>query len=156
MCNKPKDIPQMLVRPPFIYAGTIVLGVVIHINFPRPLAFNLPVKTIGIIVCICAVIILIQCFTAFRKAKTPLNPGRSTTAIVEYGPYRLSRNPIYVALFVLHVGIALVVNSFWILVMLLPLIGIIHFGVVLPEERYLEEKFGETYQNYKNRVTRWL
>ena len=85
-----------------------------------------------------------------------MDPARPTTAIVTSGPFRFSRNPLYVALTFLYFGLTLAVNTWWSMVVLVPLLIIMHRGVVLREERYLEQKFGETYRQYRSKVRRYL
>jgi len=72
------------------------------------------------------------------------------------GPFRLSRNPLYLALTLMYVGLALLANALWVLVLLMPLLFMVHFGVVRREERYLERKFGDAYRAYRSRVRRYL
>jgi protein-S-isoprenylcysteine O-methyltransferase Ste14 len=84
-----------------------------------------------------------------------VNPYQPTTAIVTEGPYRFTRNPIYLSLAVLYAGLAVMANALWSL-LLLAVMLIIHYAVILPEERYLEQKFGEEYRSYKAKVRRWL
>ena len=79
-----------------------------------------------------------------------------TTAIVAQGPYRYTRNPIYIGMFLGQTGFALGFNSLWLLAMLVPFYLVIRYGVVAREEAYLERKFGATYGTYKSRVRRWL
>jgi protein-S-isoprenylcysteine O-methyltransferase Ste14 len=84
-------------------------------------------------------------------------PGnRPTAAIVKVGPYRFSRNPIYLAFSLFRTGIALVVNDAWILVTLLPAISVMSFVVIPREERYLEARFGEEYARFRASVRRWF
>jgi protein-S-isoprenylcysteine O-methyltransferase Ste14 len=93
---------------------------------------------------------------ALQAAATNLDPMRPTTAIVTSGPYRFSRNPLYVALTLLFVGLTFVVNTWWGIVVLVPLVIVMHYGVVRREERYLEQKFGEPYRQYRSRVRRYV
>jgi protein-S-isoprenylcysteine O-methyltransferase Ste14 len=79
-----------------------------------------------------------------------------TTAIVESGPYRFSRNPIYLAMFIGLVGLAFAFDNLWILIALVPFALVIRYGVVAREEAYLERKFGNRYGGYRSRVRRWL
>jgi protein-S-isoprenylcysteine O-methyltransferase Ste14 len=89
-------------------------------------------------------------------AGTKVNPSEPTTAIVTGGPFRFSRNPLYVALTLLYLGLSLAVNTGWGFFALVPLLLVMHYGVVLREERYLEQKFGETYRQYRAEVRRYL
>jgi protein-S-isoprenylcysteine O-methyltransferase Ste14 len=96
------------------------------------------------------------CFGLFRRAGTNVPTHKPSTAIVTDGPYRFSRNPIYIALTTLSAGIAIWVNSWWMLALLVPTFVIMNIGVVDREERYLAAKFGDEYLSYKARVRRWL
>jgi len=92
----------------------------------------------------------------FRMAGTPVPGNKPTTAIVRTGPYRFSRNPIYLAFFALHVGLAILVNSLWLVATLIPTVAIIAVVVVPREEGYLTGRFGAEYLKYKASVRRWL
>ena len=92
----------------------------------------------------------------FARHETGLLPGQSTEAMIEEGPYRLSRNPLYVGLLALYVAIALLASSFWTLVLLPVAVLLVLWGAVLPEERFLRERFGTSYVDYTRRVRRWL
>jgi len=92
----------------------------------------------------------------FRMAGTPVPGNKPATAIVRGGPYRFSRNPIYLAFFALHLGLAIWVNSLWLVATLVATVDIIAVVVVPREERYLTERFGTEYLEYKASVRRWL
>ena len=79
-----------------------------------------------------------------------------TTAIVTHGPYRFTRNPIYLGMFLGQTGFAIGFDNLWILVMPVPFYLVLRYGVVAREEAYLERKFGDVYSDYKSRVRRWL
>ena len=96
------------------------------------------------------------CLLLFSRRRTGLLPGQPTTTLLESGPYRLSRNPLYVGLLALYVGSALVVSSLLALA-LTPLAWAgLHWGAVLPEEAYLTRTLGADYVSYRSRVRRWL
>ena len=110
----------------------------------------------GGVVILAALILLFAAFVQLRRARTTIMPYRPTTAIVDSWPYSFTRNPIYLALAVIYIGIALFFNSFWPF-LLLPLVMLVmQRGVIEREERYLEGKFGSDYVDYKWRVRRWL
>jgi protein-S-isoprenylcysteine O-methyltransferase Ste14 len=91
-----------------------------------------------------------------EAAGTNINPALPATTIVTSGPFRYSRNPLYCALTLLYLGLTLAVNTWWGVVLLFPLLIVMHTGVVLREERYLERKFGEPYRQYRSRVRRYM
>jgi protein-S-isoprenylcysteine O-methyltransferase Ste14 len=103
-----------------------------------------------------AVAIAIWGRRTMQAAGTNMSPLRPTTAVVTTGPFRFSRNPLYLALTLLYFGLTLAFNTWWGIVVLIPLLIIMHRGVVLREERYLEQKFGETYRKYRSTVRRYL
>ena len=92
----------------------------------------------------------------FGRHRTGLLPGQAAEALIDEGPYRISRNPLYVGLLVLSAGVALLAGSLWAL-LALPLEWVLlRWGAVLPEERYLSAKFGDSYAEYRSRVRRWV
>ena len=92
----------------------------------------------------------------FGRHRTGLLPGQESTAMIEEGPFRLSRNPLYVGLLVLYVGLALLAPTFWGLVLFPVAVLLLLWGAILPEERFLHERFGAPYDDYRRRVPRWL
>lgn len=92
----------------------------------------------------------------FRRHRTGLLPGGATMTMIESGPYRVSRNPLYVGMLALHLGIALLVPTFWGLVSFPLAVLFVLWGAILPEERFLRARFGEPYDAYRRRVRRWL
>jgi protein-S-isoprenylcysteine O-methyltransferase Ste14 len=90
------------------------------------------------------------------RARTALLPGGSTRAILDRGPFRVSRNPLYLGLIALAVGLALLSPSFWALVSVPVGIVALWWGAIVPEEHYLTAKFGAEYDAYRARVRRWL
>ena len=96
------------------------------------------------------------CLLLFARHRTGLLPGQASKALVESGPYRLSRNPLYVGLLVLYAGLGLLLDS-WGALILLPLAwAALLWGAVLPEEAYLRVELGQPYEEYRSRVRRWL
>ena len=92
----------------------------------------------------------------FSRHETGLLPGQATHAMIEEGPYRLSRNPLYVGLLALYLGLALLVPTFWGLVLFPVAVLLVLWGAIRPEERFLHERFGAPYDDYTRRVRRWL
>jgi len=144
------------VRPPLVYLGSIVLGLLLHYAWPLPLVGHPVAAPIGVGVVVLAVALFIAAVRTFRAAGTPVPGNRPTLAIVRAGPYRFSRNPIYLAFSVLQAGIALSVDSLWLLITLAPALALMSFLVIPREERYLEARFPDAYLPYKSSVRRWL
>ena len=144
--------------PPFIYLFSIIAGVIanklwrIRI-FPNAAALAVASGTILILI---AISIFVGSLKILKRAKTPIRPDKPTLKIVKTGPYKFSRNPVYVSFAFTQIGIAILLNNLWILIGLIPAIFLIHYGVISREEKYLEEKFGKEYIKYKNSVRRWI
>jgi protein-S-isoprenylcysteine O-methyltransferase Ste14 len=145
-----------LVRPPLVYLGAIALGLVVHALWPIHLAPPSLATPIGVLLTLVAVALFVAAVRAFRAAGTPIPGNRPATTIVRTGPYRFSRNPIYLAFSVFQLGIALWVNSLALLVTLLPAVALMSRVVIPREERYLEARFPSEYVPYKAAVRRWL
>jgi protein-S-isoprenylcysteine O-methyltransferase Ste14 len=92
----------------------------------------------------------------FGRHETGLLPGQATRTMIEEGPYRLSRNPLYVGLLALYLGLALLAPTFWGLVLFPAAVLLVLWGAIRPEERFLRERFGAPYDDYTHRVRRWL
>ena len=92
----------------------------------------------------------------FRRHRTGLLPGQPTRAMIEEGPYRRSRNPLYVGMLALYVGLALLAPTFWGLALFPAAVALVRWGAIRPEERFLHERFGADYDGYARRVRRWL
>ena len=152
----------LIARPPLLFLTALVIGFIA--DHLLPLSF--PISGIGLAHWISAMMaasmVLIGLALAaagirnFARAATPVPTNQSARALVTTGIHGWSRNPIYVGMFLIYVGIGLVVRSPWILLLTLPLAITIRYGVVAREEAYLEGRFGNAYRDYKTRVRRWL
>jgi len=92
----------------------------------------------------------------FARRRTGLLPGQRTTAMLEEGPFRVSRNPLYLGLLALYLGLVLLAPTFWGLVLFPLAVALVQWGAIQPEERYLRQRFGAQYEDYTRRVRRWL
>ncbi len=145
-----------LVRPPFVYLGSIALGLVLHLLWPArlvPLSVSTPA---GAIVTVLAIALFVSTVRTLRAAGTPVPGNRPTTTIVRTGPYRFSRNPIYLAFSLVQLGLSLWVNSLALLITVIPAVALMWLVVIPREERYLEARFPSEYSPYKVSVRRWL
>jgi len=144
------------IDPQLIYAVPLALSLVLH--YWRPVA-SVPALVgapAGLVSLALGLAVLVAAVRGFRAAGTTLQPWESTTALVTSGPFRFSRNPIYLGYTLLYLGVALWVRSVWSLVFLpLVLWGMTRL-VIRREERYLEARFGAAYRDYARRVRRWI
>ena len=144
------------VRPPVVYLSSIGSGLLVHLPWPvrvLPEAASVPV---GATIVLVAVALFISAVRTLRQAGTPVPGNRPTTAIVRAGPYRFSRNPVYLAFTLLQAGLAAWVNSLGLLLTLVPAFALMALLVIPREERYLEARFPSEYLAYKRVVRRWI
>ena len=152
----PDDSPGVITIPPFIYLFFLAVGLVLDLLFPVALLSSAVQYTVGFVLIAASFALLPFVLGRFREAGTNLDVRKPTTAIISDGPYRFSRNPAYLSMTLLYIGIGIAADSIWILGLLLPTLVVMHYGVIAREERYLEAKFGEEYVRYKRSVRRWI
>ena len=143
-------------RPPVVYLSAIALGLLLHLAWPlrlAPAAVGVPLGAMAVPV---AVALFLYAVRTLRSADTPVPGNRPTTTIVRTGPFRFSRNPIYLSFSLLLLGVAFLVNSWWLLATLALAVALMSFVVIPREERYLERRFPSEYLPYKASVRRWL
>jgi protein-S-isoprenylcysteine O-methyltransferase Ste14 len=144
-----------LLRPPIIFLVAILLG--IGLNSVWSLHFVLSIlKWLGPPMMVCAVVLFLLSFREFHAAGTPVPGSKRPTTIVRTGPYRFSRNPIYLSFVVLVLGLSVWLNNLWLLVTLVLAISLIASVVIPREEHFLDRTFPEEYRSYRRSVRRWL
>jgi protein-S-isoprenylcysteine O-methyltransferase Ste14 len=154
----PKDRARIIAPPPLLAVVCIGTAFGARRFEPMPLfaAKSAVQVAIGVGLILVAIGIIAWCRSVFIRHGTHLNPYTPTKAVVVTGPYRFSRNPIYLAFLIFVLSFALLANSYWFVVAAVLLLILLHFGVVKREEIYLREKFGDDYAAYFNRVRRWI
>ena len=149
--------PEIIAAPPRLYLIAFTISVILHLVHPVTVTDQTLYRmAIGVTLLVINAILVRWAFVTMRTAQTSPHPYESSTALVVTGPFKFSRNPVYVAMTGLYFAAALIINSLWPLLLLLPLMVTMHVGVVLREESYLEQRFGAVYAAYKMRVRRWL
>jgi protein-S-isoprenylcysteine O-methyltransferase Ste14 len=150
------DNAGVIFPPPLIFLSGLLSGGVIGWFYPYPFLPKFVGYVVGGIFVVFGLSIIYIARAKMAKAETNIEPWKPTTAILSDGIYGLSRNPVYVAMIFIYLGVAFIFNSLWILPPLILVLFAMHYGVILREEKYLESKFGEEYLNYKNEVRRWI
>ena len=137
--------------------GALLLGFAVDNWFwaVRPLPL-IPARIAGAVLFVASGYLVHHAHAAMARAGTNVFPTRPALALVETGPFRRSRNPIYIALLGVCLAVALWVDSLVMLLLIVPVAAVLHWGVVLREERYLEAKFADAYRAYCARVRRWI
>jgi protein-S-isoprenylcysteine O-methyltransferase Ste14 len=143
-------------RPPAVALAALGIGVILHLIVPVEIVPDFGTWVIGIPLAAVALVLFALSLREFRKYDTPVRGTEPVITIVASGPYRFSRNPIYLSFVLLQLGIALTANSAWILLMVVPTFLYLSFGVIAREESYLTRKFGDEYRRYRESVRRWL
>jgi protein-S-isoprenylcysteine O-methyltransferase Ste14 len=151
-----RDVAGVIAPPPLIYLGGLALGFALQAVLPAP---SIPAAVqwgLGAVLALAGFVLARAFFRALRRASTPVDPYSATSTLVVSGPYRLTRNPGYLAMALAYVGISLLAGALWPLASLLPTLVAIDRGVIVREERYLQRRFGEQYSAFKARTRRWL
>ena len=150
------DNARVIAPAPVIYAICVAVGAVVEYLVPSSLLpFPIGVWVAVALIAI-AIGIVIPAYYALARAQTAFDARKSTTRVVTSGPFRFSRNPTYLALSLLHIGVSLALGSSWVLLTVVPAVAVTQWGVIRREERYLETKFGDEYRRYALMVSRWL
>lgn len=144
--------------PPLVFVIFIVLGVVLQrtvipLTVPVGRLFRI---TGGIVLVGVAVCLFVSALVWFRRTGQHPRPWKPTPELIPSGPYRFSRNPMYVAMTLVVLGLGIALNDIWVSLFAPVSLLLVHFIAVLPEERYLAGKFGESYRGYVARVRRYL
>jgi protein-S-isoprenylcysteine O-methyltransferase Ste14 len=143
--------------PPLLWLIGAVVSVLVHsFLFSIPILPEPFAPILGIACLVTALSLALPALFTMRSAGTNINPAKPALLIVRGGPYRYTRNPMYLALCLVQAGIGFLLNDCITLLFVVPLALVLHFGVILPEEQYLEAKFGEQYLALKREVRRWI
>ena len=154
-----QDYADVVVKPPTLFLGAIVLGCLLSWIVPlgpglgsangRALAAGGALALVGLA-------LFMMSLRQFRLAGTSVAPGEPSTVLLDRGPYRYTRNPIYISFIIFYFGVVIMLTSAWMFLLLIPVLIVLQRGVVEREEAYLQSKFGEAYRKYQARVPRWL
>jgi protein-S-isoprenylcysteine O-methyltransferase Ste14 len=151
------DTARVIVRPPLAWGLAVIAGFALNWGVPLPfLPADLPTGWLGAMVFVLALALIAWAIVTMSTGGSHVRTNLPTTTIVDSGPYRFTRNPIYLSMFLGLVGLAVAFNNLWLPMMLVPFALVIRYGVVAREEAYLERKFGDVYRGYRTRVRRWL
>ena len=147
---------NVVVKPPQLFLAAILVGVLLQLLWPLAFASSVVTVLIGLSLISGSLGLMVWADGTFKRWQTAVNPDYPTTTLVQNGPYRFSRNPMYLAFVLIQLGIALVVSSWWLFITLLPAWLILRWGVITREEQYLAKIFGQEYLDYRTAVRRWL
>src|SRR6058998_1573144 len=145
----------LLARPPIVYLISILVGFGLNAVWSVELVPH-ALEPLGGLLILLAVALFVLSVREFRRARTPIRSRKAVTAVITTGPYRFSRNPIYLSFTLLQLGLGLWANSVWLVGLLIPTLVLMSYGVIAREERYMAQKFGDEYLRYRASVRRWI
>jgi protein-S-isoprenylcysteine O-methyltransferase Ste14 len=151
-----EDRPGVPIAPPLLFVLPVLVSLVVEWFFPTSFVRGTLRWILGALILAAGIALNISGFITQKRAGTDPIPFNPSTRIVAHGLYRFSRNPMYIGFASCTLGLAIVVDSAWILLAVPIGLVLIDRIVITREERYLERKFGEEYLNYKRRVRRWI
>lgn len=154
--NESPDQAGVIAFPPLLFGSTLLVGLLLRFLFPTPVLPTTTALLAGAGLLAIGIPVLLLAFRQMIQNKTTINPSGSTTTIVGNGLYAYTRNPMYLALTLIYVGVCIMANAYWGLLLLIPLLIVVQKGIIEREEAYLTRKFGDEYLHYKARVRRWL
>jgi protein-S-isoprenylcysteine O-methyltransferase Ste14 len=151
------DAPAFRVWPPLALGVPLLVGVSVTATVGDPFSLSRPAaRVVGVVLCVVFAAWNGWTLAMMAAHRTALLPGGATRTILQRGPFRLSRNPLFVGLIILDVALALLWPSSWALLGVPVGIALLFWGAVVPEEHYLSAKFGADYDAYRSRVRRWI
>lgn len=148
--------PRRFPIPPAIPIVGLAASWLLGVAFPLPWHRPSWAMWLGLVLFTVPFAFAIWAVRVFRSNNTPINPLGKVAGVVDDGPFAITRNPIYLTQMVMYAGGALLFDLPWAWPLMIPVFLGLHFGVILPEERYLTATFGEAYLAYKARVRRWI
>tara|TARA_B110000438_G_C15493469_1_gene512443 strand:- start:214 stop:690 length:477 start_codon:yes stop_codon:yes gene_type:complete len=158
MFFKKSKAAQVWFFPPYLLISSLVFSIGLEFGYKSyPIIIGgIFQSIIGIIITSCSVGLFIYSIFTFASNKEKVHPRSITTQIFKNGPFKLSRNPIYLAMVCLLLGFGITFNSMWFIYFSFANFVLLHYGIIIPEEIYLEKEFGKEYLEYKSTVRRWL
>ncbi len=153
------DNPGVRMPPPALFLGALLIGIGLEWLWPLSWLDGVPGSLrygLGGGLALAGAALLAAALRLFRKAGTAIPPWEPAAALVTTGVYRRSRNPIYLGMVLLYLGLALIFVASWALLLLIPVLVALQIAVIRREEAYLERRFGAAYREYRARVRRWL
>lgn len=151
--------PWMLIPPPLLFALVFILGLELNRLYPLPLIphpLTGPARPLGLVLIALGACLSLGCVALFASRRTTIIPHAAAHSLVTFGPYRVTRNPMYGGLTLVYLGVAVLVNTVWPLPFLALPLWVLQTRVIPFEEQTLTRVFGSEYAAYSARVRRWL
>lgn len=150
------DAPNVKIIPPLVYLAGLAIGLVVSIWVPTNIVPNSPAWALGGILIACGAMLAGSAILRFKSVGTTVRPDQASSTLVIVGPYKITRNPMYLGLALVYAGISIADQSVWALILLPVVLAIIQRQAIEREEAFLERRFGTDYLRYKEDVRRWI
>ncbi len=150
------DRARVLVPPPFVFLGYLIGALLLNWIVPLPVPWTFISRVLGGLALLTGIMLAGSAFSQMKKAHTTPDLRQPTTALVTAGPYRFTRNPIYLGLFLIYLGFTLLAGTLWGILLSPFLFWTVTNAIVRLEEEYLQQKFRDEYTGYLSRVRRWI
>lgn len=150
------DSPGVRFPPPFLYAAAVAGGLILNRWWPLPVGERALATGAGVVLAIGGFALMFGSIGVFWRSRTSILPVRPASALVIAGPYRFTRNPMYVGLGAVTVALGLLLDTWWPMLLLPPALFLVQRLVIAREERYLLRRFPGEYEAYMRRVRRWV
>jgi len=154
-----KDGVSVVIKPPVLFLAFLVLGIMLNFIVKLAIFSESSVGYVyfaGGLLILSGVSLIIWAAKTFKKSGEAPHHGNPIHKIITSGPFQFTRNPMYLSMISIYIGLSIILNTYWLLLFLPPMLTILHYGVILREEEYLENKFKEEYVSYKSQVRRWF
>ena len=155
--SKPKGA-EVWFFPPYLLLSSLIISMVLEL-FIKPLEIfegSILQFTFGILIIVLSIINFFYTYITFVNNQEEVHPKTMTTQLFTGGTFKYSRNPIYLSFVMMLLGCGLAFNSLWYVYLAVINVLFLHYGIIMPEEKYLEKEFGTVYLEYKKSVRRWL
>lgn len=151
--------PWMLIPPPLLFVLAFIVGLQLNRLFPLPLlpqSLSNLTRGLGVVLIVLGALLSLGCVALFANRRTTIIPHDRARSLVTFGPYRVTRNPMYVGLTLVYLGVCLLANTVWPVPFLALPLWVLETKVIPFEEQTLTQVFGSEYTAYAARVRRWL
>ena len=146
----------MKIRPPFIAISYLLIAFGLDLLFPTKKIIIFPNNLIGVLIIVGGISLVVSAAILFKKEGTPKNPFKKPTVMISSGPYKFTRNPMYVGVTLVSLGISVLIGTYIMFLAPLAFLLTINFTFIPREEKIMENLFGQKYLDYKKKVRRWL
>jgi protein-S-isoprenylcysteine O-methyltransferase Ste14 len=156
MQKKNTTYSSIRIQPPLLALILLALVFVLARLVPLPLAVPPILQASGFLLAMLGLLLGLGALIAFRRTRSTSAPHRAAGKLITAGPYRFSRNPVYLGFVFMLIGLPLDAGTYWGILLAPIMVYLFNRLIIEPEEEYLTQKYGETYRSYRAKVRRWI